>query len=164
MEWTCSISFGMMLRGVRRIYYYEFTGVKSLEGMLSGKNKLLRTPQRQFTQNLSVSSWDSVDTLIAASKLRTMVYDDPITNNNKGLVVYENPQKEHDYIVTVDVARGVGSDYSAFLVFDITKFPYGWHDIGTMRSRQSCSRQLLLILPKDIIEHISTKLMILEIR
>ena len=33
------------------------------------------------------------------------------------------PPKEHDYIITVDVARGVG-DYSAFSVFDITKFPY----------------------------------------
>ena len=62
--------------------------------------------------------------MISLSKLRTMVYDDPIADNGKGLVVYENPQKEHDYIITVDVARGVGSDYSAFLVFDITKFPY----------------------------------------
>jgi len=85
---------------------------------------IANTSQRQFTQEFECEFLGSVDTLIAASKLRTMVYDDPITNNNKGLVVYENPQKEHDYIVTVDVARGVGSDYSAFLVFDITKFPY----------------------------------------
>lgn len=85
---------------------------------------IANTSQRQFTQEFECEFLGSVDTLIAASKLRTMVYDDPLTNNNKGLVVYENPQKEHDYIVTVDVARGVGSDYSAFLVFDITKFPY----------------------------------------
>lgn len=85
---------------------------------------IANTSQRQFTQEFECEFLGSVDTLIAASKLRTMVYDDPITNNNKGLVVYENPQKEHDYIITVDVARGVGSDYSAFLVFDITKFPY----------------------------------------
>lgn len=85
---------------------------------------IANTSQRQFTQEFECEFLGSVDTLIAASKLRTMVYDDPITNNNKGLVVYENPQKDHDYIITVDVARGVGSDYSAFLVFDITKFPY----------------------------------------
>ena len=85
---------------------------------------IANTSQRQFTQEFECEFLGSVDTLIAASKLRTMVYDDPITNNNKGLVVYENPQKNHDYIITVDVARGVGSDYSAFLVFDITKFPY----------------------------------------
>ena len=27
-------------------------------------------------------------------------------------------------MITVDVARGVGNDYSAFIVFDITQFPY----------------------------------------
>jgi hypothetical protein len=85
---------------------------------------IANTSLRQFTQEFECEFLGSVDTLIAASKLRTMVYEDPITDNNKGLVVYENPQKDHDYIITVDVARGVGSDYSAFLVFDITKFPY----------------------------------------
>ena len=85
---------------------------------------IANTSLRQFTQEFECEFLGSVDTLIAASKLRTMVYEDPISNNNKGMVVYEEPKKEHDYIVTVDVARGVGSDYSAFLVFDITKFPY----------------------------------------
>jgi hypothetical protein len=65
----------------------------------------------------------SVDTLINASKLRTMVYEDP-SKRNKGLDVYEDPKEDHNYLITVDVARGVGSDYSAFIVFDITNFPY----------------------------------------
>jgi len=85
---------------------------------------IANTSLRQFTQEFECEFLGSVDTLIAASKLRTMVYEDPIADNNKGLVVYENPQQDHDYIMTVDVARGVGIDYSAFLVFDITKFPY----------------------------------------
>ena len=33
-------------------------------------------------------------------------------------------QTDKDYVITVDVARGVGSDYSAFVVFDITTFPH----------------------------------------
>ena len=41
-----------------------------------------------------------------------------------GLDVYQDPVKDHDYIVTVDVARGVGEDYSAFIVADITEFPH----------------------------------------
>jgi len=65
----------------------------------------------------------SVDTLINASKLRTMVYDDPI-KKNKGLDIYQEPLDKHDYIITVDVARGVGIDYSAFVVVDITTFPH----------------------------------------
>ena len=39
--------------------------------------------------------------------------------------VYEAPQENHDYVITVDVARGVGEDYSAFvLLIDITEFPH----------------------------------------
>ena len=65
----------------------------------------------------------SVDTLIAPSKLRSLVYDHPKTRS-AGLDVYEDPIKNHDYLITVDVARGVGNDYSAFAVVDITQFPH----------------------------------------
>jgi len=65
----------------------------------------------------------SVDTLIAPSKLRNLVYDQPKTRN-AGLDVYEDSVKEHDYLITVDVARGVSADYSAFIVIDITQFPH----------------------------------------
>lgn len=65
----------------------------------------------------------SVNTLINPSKLRNLVYDDPI-RKNAGLDVYENPKSENNYLITVDVARGLGNDYSAFIVFDITEFPY----------------------------------------
>ena len=37
---------------------------------------------------------------------------------------YMRAQEENNYLITVDVARGVGSDYSAFVVFDITSFPH----------------------------------------
>ena len=65
----------------------------------------------------------SVGTLINPSKLKILVYDDPI-KRSKGLDVYEDPIEDHNYLITVDVARGIGNDYSAFVVFDITKFPY----------------------------------------
>lgn len=65
----------------------------------------------------------SVDTLIAPSKLRTMVYDDPL-ERNKGLDVYEKPINDHSYLMTVDVSRGTNNDYSAFVVFDISTIPY----------------------------------------
>jgi len=65
----------------------------------------------------------SVDTLIAPSKLRALVYDNPKTRSG-GLDVYLDPEDKHDYIITVDVARGVGNDYSAFVIVDITIFPH----------------------------------------
>ena len=39
-------------------------------------------------------------------------------------MVYEEPKKENNYIITVDTARGIDHDYSAFVIFDITQFPY----------------------------------------
>ena len=61
--------------------------------------------------------------MINVSKLRSLVYEDPIRRNSKGLDLYEEPIADHDYIVTVDVVR-VGIDYSAFVIFDITTFPH----------------------------------------
>jgi hypothetical protein len=65
----------------------------------------------------------SINTLINPAKLKNLVYEDPI-KRNAGLDIYEHPKEEHNYLITVDVARGMGNDYSAFIVFDITNFPY----------------------------------------
>ena len=45
------------------------------------------TSQRQFTQEFECEFLGSIDTLIAASKLRTLAFDTPISSN-KGLDVY----------------------------------------------------------------------------
>jgi len=65
----------------------------------------------------------SVNTLISPTKLRNLVYEDPI-KKNAGLDVYEEAKEDNSYLITVDVARGIGNDYSAFIVYDITNFPY----------------------------------------
>jgi len=82
------------------------------------------TSEQQFKVEFECEFLGSVDTLISVSKLRNLVFEDPIQNNGKGLVVYENPVKGNDYIITVDTARGIDHDYSCFIVFDITTFPH----------------------------------------
>ena len=81
------------------------------------------TSEAQFKVEFECEFLGSVDTLINPSKLRTMPYVDPI-KQSKGLAVYENVEKEHNYIITVDVARGTSNDYSAFTVMDTTTLPY----------------------------------------
>jgi hypothetical protein len=81
------------------------------------------TSEQQFKVEFECEFLGSVDTLIAPSKLRNFVYDHPKTRN-AGLDVYVDPGENCDYVVTVDVARGVGSDYSAFVVVDVTQFPH----------------------------------------
>ena len=87
------------------------------------KQTIKNTSEQQFKIEFECEFLGSVDTLIAPSKLKTLIYDNPI-QRNAGLDVYEPPKKRHDYVMTVDVARGVGNDYSAFVLTDITEFPH----------------------------------------
>ena len=87
------------------------------------KQTIANTSQRQFTQEFECEFLGSVDTLISAAKLKALVFEEPITRS-KGLDVYENPKEKSEYLMTVDVSRGIGGDYSAFIVYDITTVPY----------------------------------------
>ena len=81
------------------------------------------TSEQQFKVEFECEFLGSVDTLISPSKLRVMPYHDPI-KENKGLAIYKRAEPEHNYIITVDVARGTSQDYSAFCVMDTTTVPY----------------------------------------
>ena len=84
---------------------------------------IANTSEQQFKIEFECEFLGSVNTLINASILKNLVFEPPKTRN-AGLDIYETPVKEHNYIITVDVARGLGNDYSAFIVFDTTEFPY----------------------------------------
>ncbi len=88
------------------------------------RQTIANTSEQQFKVEFECEFLGSVDTLISVVKLRNLVFEDPIQNNGKGLVIYEKPVKGNDYIITVDTARGIDHDYSCFIVFDITTFPH----------------------------------------
>ena len=84
---------------------------------------IANTSEAQFKVEFECEFLGSVNTLINPAKLKNLVYENPI-KRNAGLDIYEDPQENHEYLLTIDVARGIGNDYSAFIVFDITQFPY----------------------------------------
>ncbi len=84
---------------------------------------IANTSEQQFAQEFECDFIGSAGTLIAPAKLKTLVYEDPIESSG-GLDIYERPQKEHEYIMTVDVSRGMKLDYSAFIIVDITAYPH----------------------------------------
>ena len=84
---------------------------------------IANTSEQQFKVEFECEFLGSVDTLINPAKLRALVYDKPLQSSN-GLDVYVEPQKDHEYMCTVDVARGMDNDYSAFVVVDITSYPH----------------------------------------
>lgn len=84
---------------------------------------IANTSKEQFQQEFECDFLGSSDTLVSGHKLKTLVYEDAIKSNN-GLDVYEDPKKDRDYLITVDVSRGTEKDYHAFIVFDVTTIPY----------------------------------------
>ena len=88
------------------------------------KEKTIRnTSDRQFQQEFECSFLGSSNTLISTEKLLAMPFKTPVYQNG-GLDVYQEPVIGHTYVIVCDVARGVGLDYSAFSLFDVTKQPY----------------------------------------
>ena len=81
------------------------------------------TSEQQFAQEFECDFIGSAGTLITGSKLKSLTYDDPIASS-AGLDVYEEPIPGHEYIMTVDVSRGMRLDYSAFILIDITEYPH----------------------------------------
>jgi len=84
---------------------------------------IANTSEQQFKVEFECEFLGSVDTLISPNKLRNLVYEAPRLRSG-GLDVFEDVKDDHNYVISVDVARGVGNDYSAFVVVDITQFPH----------------------------------------
>ena len=82
------------------------------------------TSPEQFATEFECDFIGSVHTLISTAKLKSMAYKTPTYDDGEGLLVYEEPKQDHHYVMTVDTARGLGNDFSAFSVFDTTQMPY----------------------------------------
>ena len=81
------------------------------------------TSEDQFRQEFECEFIGSVNTLIAPTKLRSLAFTE-FKKEEWGLDYLEPPQKNHAYVMSADVSHGVGLDYSAFSVFDVTQIPY----------------------------------------
>lgn len=87
------------------------------------QQQIANTSEDQFRQEFETQFIGSASTLISPSKLSTMSFVNPIRKKDE-VDFYEEPKEEHKYLITVDCARGLRLDYSAFVVFDVTTLPY----------------------------------------
>jgi len=95
---------------------------------------IANTSEEQFRTEFECDFIGSTNTLISSAKLKTMVYKKPIHQNDEGLKLYEEPQKDHIYFMGVDVARGTGLDHHAFVVVDITNDDEPFRIVATFRN------------------------------
>jgi hypothetical protein len=92
----------------------------------------------KFAQEMECEFLGSSGTLISGAKLKQLVYQQPIKEVS-GVTIYEEPKQGHNYIGIVDVSRGKGLDYSAYVIVDTTQMPY----------RQVCTYKNNMITPVD---------------
>jgi len=93
---------------------------------------IANTSPLQFDQEFGNVFFGTGDTLISADtllKLRAEPYKQ-VTNDQ--VKIYEEPEKDHEYVMFVDVAKGRGQDYSTFNVIDITTKP--WKQVAVYRN------------------------------
>lgn len=79
--------------------------------------------EQKFKQEYCCEFLGSSGTLIDGSKLKALAYDRPL-REQEGVTQYKQPEEDHQYVMTVDVSRGKGLDYSTFNIIDITEMPY----------------------------------------
>jgi hypothetical protein len=77
----------------------------------------------KYNQEVRCEFLGSSNTLLSGDALSRLSALEPIYSHNN-LTLYEKPTVGHTYFIVVDVARGVGNDYSAFSLIDVTQHPY----------------------------------------
>jgi hypothetical protein len=89
------------------------------------RQTIANTSQLQFDQEFGNTFYGTGDTLINAETLLSFRAKPPHKVFEGGdLLVYEEPHQKHEYIMTVDVSKGRGQDYSTFNVIDISTRPF----------------------------------------
>ena len=84
----------------------------------------------RYRQEVEVEFQGSSYTLIDGSKLAGLPIETPVFQNDN-LEIFEAPDKNKNYVITVDVSRGRHRDFSAFSIIDVSQMPY--RIIGTYK-------------------------------
>jgi hypothetical protein len=83
------------------------------------------TSQLQFDQEFGNTFYGTGNTLINAETLMGLRAKPPIRILESGsALIYEEPIPDHEYVMTVDVSKGRGQDYSTFTIIDLTTRPF----------------------------------------
>ena len=88
------------------------------------------TSELQFQQEFGNTFHGRGNTLIAANHLLAQKAMEPIYYM-ENVSIYKEPIEGHSYVMTVDVSKGRGQDYSTFTIIDITTETF--EQVGTFR-------------------------------
>jgi len=107
----------------------DFVRLKVTWDMVPGRDEewkrqtIANTSPEQFRQEHEVVFRGSQRSLLSGQTLEKLVTIAPVEEIDD-LKIYKYPEKDHQYIITVDTSRGVGGDYHASVVIDVATKPY----------------------------------------
>ena len=87
------------------------------------EQQIANTSEESFEQEFACNFLGTSNTLIHTNALRNLAFVRPIFQK-QGFDQYEDIKPGHEYVISVDTARGIGGDFSAFLVIDVSDIPY----------------------------------------
>lgn len=87
------------------------------------RQTIANTSELQFTQEYGNSFHGTGNTLISADVLLSLKAEVPIYVQDN-IKVYTKPEKDHMYLMFVDVAKGRDQDYSTFNIVDVSEKPF----------------------------------------
>lgn len=104
------------------IPYWEIPGRD--EKWAEEQRKLLG--ELKYNQEVLCKFLGSSLTLVNSDAIARLSVKTPIIRplEIEGLDVYEEAKPDRIYVITADIAKGVGGDYSAFTIVDVTEVPY----------------------------------------
>lgn len=86
---------------------------------------IANTSQLQFDQEFGNTFFGTGNTLINAETLMNFRSKSPLRLlEGNSIWIYDETIKDHQYVITVDVSKGRGQDYSTFNVIDISTRPF----------------------------------------
>ena len=97
----------------------------------------------KFNQEVLCSFLGSSSTLLNSDTLSRLSAN-PFIYSKEGLDVLIQPEHNHSYVMLVDTAKGVGGDFSAFTIIDITELPY------RLVAKYKCNRISPMLYPNII--------------
>ena len=108
---------------------------------------IANTSKEQFTQEHENTFLGGSKTLISNTALMNISYDEPIMLFEEDkLHVYEKPIKGHVYVLSADVAEGIGLDNQAFNIIDITEYPF--RQVAAFRDNKTTYLKYPLLIAK----------------
>lgn len=112
------------------------------------QKQIANTSEEQFREEFCAEFLGSSRTLISPEKLKFLLdtIADPIAKDlDDSLSIYEFPQEDHRYCITVDVSEGLDQDYSTFSIIDVTEIPY--RQVAAYRNKKIAP----IVLPSQVV-------------